>query len=454
MDNFSKESYDAIYTDSEGYKKHYSEVRYVNIWKYVTERLSLNDKILELGCGPGHLANMLYDNGFRNYTGIDFSEVAINLSKSKIPSFNFIESDLNNIKYDDYKDHKIISIETFEHVVNDIEIIKKLPDTNIIFSVPNYMCENHYRVYPSKEFIIDYYKDVLDIFNITTFVFNGDFFIKTEKIENKNVIFVVEAKIKTKPLINIITRASKKESVIRCINSVKNQVYKNIHHIITYETEEFGNFLKEHTDIKNTTLLKVVKQIKIPNLAREFWYYENIDIEKIEYNIADPKNIKSSWFAEPNGSGVSNNHFPYNLYLLKAEKHVKPGWVIYLDDNDMLYDNKSIEILVNNINIYSEDTLHLIYVVNNEGREMVFGGNTVNVIPTRGIIKALLRDTVPLGSVCGSCFCFHSKYLDYTAWSEWRGDDWKTLSSLSKEIKNKNLVEELPIIDISKHEKI
>jgi hypothetical protein len=256
-----------------------------------------------------------------------------------------------------------------------------------------------------------------------------------------------------KPLINIITRASRKETILRCINSVKNQVYENIHHIITYETEEFGEFLKEHTDIKNTTLLKVVKQIKIPNLVREFWYYENINIEEIEYKVADIKNVKSFWFADPYGSGVPSGHFPYNLYLLKAEKYIKPGWVIYLDDDDKLYDNKSIEILVNNINIYSEDTLHLMYVANNEGSELLFDGNKVNVLPTSGIVDALLRGVVPLACVCGSCFCFHSKYLDYTAWGEWSGDDWKTLMSLSKEIKNKNLVEELPIIDISKHGK-
>lgn len=180
-------TYDEVYSKSEEYKKHYSDIIYFTIWNYVMSRLNKNDKILDLGCGPGHLSNLLYDNGFNYYIGVDFSEIAISMAKDKVPIYNFIKSDLYNFDFTEYADFKFISIEVFEHLDDDILFIKKLPKSNIIFSVPNYMCSTHYRVYTSDSQIRDYYKDVLDIIQITPFSITKD---KGKKI------FVIEAKIK------------------------------------------------------------------------------------------------------------------------------------------------------------------------------------------------------------------------------------------------------------------
>jgi len=190
-EQFRKEAYDFIYTNNDIYQQHYSKIyRYFNVWDYICRRLSnlnyKNDNLLDLGCGAGHLANMLYDRKFKNYIGIDFSNVAIQKAKICAPTYTFIEADLRNIDYSVYKDFKIISVETFEHLENDIKIIKKLPKNNyIIFSVPNYLCDNHYRVYDNPKFIKNYYKDVLNIIRIKSF-----------NISEQNIIFVVEANIK------------------------------------------------------------------------------------------------------------------------------------------------------------------------------------------------------------------------------------------------------------------
>jgi SAM-dependent methyltransferase len=42
-----------------------------------------NSKILELGCGNSDLASDLYDDGYRNVTSIDFSDVVIKKMKEK-----------------------------------------------------------------------------------------------------------------------------------------------------------------------------------------------------------------------------------------------------------------------------------------------------------------------------------------------------------------------------------
>ena len=185
MNPFSKQAYDECYATSERYKLHYKDIDYYLVWKCVSEKISQNDKVLDLGCGPGHLAHMLYDKGVKTVVGIDFSEVGIKMAKEKIPSYTFITADLRNIDYSQYVDYKFVSTEAFEHLENDIELIKKLPKNHMIFSVPNYLCIDHYRTYDSKDSIIEYYKDVLNIINVESFSMSGD-----------QIIYVVEASIK------------------------------------------------------------------------------------------------------------------------------------------------------------------------------------------------------------------------------------------------------------------
>jgi len=73
----------------------------------------------------------------------------------------------------------------------------------------------------------------------------------------------------SKPLINIITRASRKESILTSINSVKSQTYKNVHYIITYETEEMRKYLIDVVDKEKTTLVKVPNSKQIPGLSED-----------------------------------------------------------------------------------------------------------------------------------------------------------------------------------------
>ena len=178
------EKYDERYTISITYKKHYSRIVYYKVWSYIADHLTKSDKILDLGCGPGHLAQMLHDRGFKNYVGIDFSNVAIQMAKSKVPSFTFICADLNYIDFSVYDDFKFVSTECFEHLKSDIQLIERLPKNNIIFSVPRSKAKFHYRTYKTEAFIRDYYKEVLNISCVTRI-----------KITTTKALFIVEATI-------------------------------------------------------------------------------------------------------------------------------------------------------------------------------------------------------------------------------------------------------------------
>lgn len=182
MNPFKKESYDKKYDESLIYKNHYLDLVYYPIWEYIMDNLNIDDKILDLGCGPSHLGHMLSDNDFKEYVGIDFSSVAIKMAKEKT-YYTYIESDLNHIDYTKYNDYVIVSTETFEHIEDDIGLIKKLPKNKIIFSVPNFMSKNHYRTYDSEEQIRNYYKNIIDVDNIKEFKFNKSYiFVAIGKI--------------------------------------------------------------------------------------------------------------------------------------------------------------------------------------------------------------------------------------------------------------------------------
>ncbi len=60
--------------------------------------LQPNDKILDLGCGPGHHSRVFSENGFQ-VTGIDLSKEMINIAKKEVPNVEFIVMDILKLKF-------------------------------------------------------------------------------------------------------------------------------------------------------------------------------------------------------------------------------------------------------------------------------------------------------------------------------------------------------------------
>lgn len=149
------EYYDAIYSKSDEYVKHYLRSRYLNLWKEVLKSIDVNKPILDIGCGPGQLAEMLRDSGVKYYDGIDFSAEAIQMAKDKNPNMHFKCEDIFKTKYADYKTHQVIICETLEHIEKDIELItmirQKLFDNKFVFTVPTFDDPGHVRHFKSWE---------------------------------------------------------------------------------------------------------------------------------------------------------------------------------------------------------------------------------------------------------------------------------------------------------------
>lgn len=258
------------------------------------------------------------------------------------------------------------------------------------------------------------------------------------------------------PLINIITRCSRPESIKRCLNSVSSQTYKNIHHIVTYQNDEIKDFLK---GFKGIYKIRVPNVKAIEGLALQHYVHPgkdnflNPDLEWMErkiitnHSIDDPSYLGMTTKPEPSitvhddpffhtsldyAYTVRYRHFPYNMFLKIAEQHTKEGWVVYLDDDDFLKEDTALEKLVKEINMHDDDTLHLSYVLPKEGKD------------TRDQhIVNQMKGGMPF--ICffigGSFLTFHTKYIEYTAWDEWAGSDWGTAKCLEAVIPKKNWID-------------
>ena len=235
------------------------------------------------------------------------------------------------------------------------------------------------------------------------------------------------------PLINIVTRMSRKGGFVNCRKSIDNQTYKAINHIVTVENKENEEFVRSVTDEKNTSICNVVPLAHLPDMCKSLWYHQHTsvsDLKKWDYKVWDgvePTDTHAS-FA---GSRIKQRHFPYNVYMVKAERFIKDGWVIYIDDDDCLCESNSLETVVNNIIKFDEDTIHWMQIMKESGE----------LHPPEYVINHLSGDMPPaLHLICSSNFCFHSKWLSYTAWEGWRGDDYRTASSLAEAINKNNSI--------------
>ncbi|BDZ70576.1 class I SAM-dependent methyltransferase [Methanobacterium petrolearium] len=58
-------------------------------------------KILDVGCGYGRILNELYNNGFKNLTGVDFSEKMIKRGSKLYPYLNLVKNDGEKLPFPD-----------------------------------------------------------------------------------------------------------------------------------------------------------------------------------------------------------------------------------------------------------------------------------------------------------------------------------------------------------------
>ena len=81
--------YDNAFKADPLYSRHYRNTHYFSLWSEIIKDVQPKwfSKIIDLGCGVGQFAHMLYDLGYKYYTGYDFSEYAIKEARKKCPDY-------------------------------------------------------------------------------------------------------------------------------------------------------------------------------------------------------------------------------------------------------------------------------------------------------------------------------------------------------------------------------
>ncbi len=155
------------------YHRHYKQSFYYPSWQMAMSYLrplKRDISILEIGCGAGQFANMLFDNGFTNYTGFDYAAEGVKLAKGNNPehSSQFFVADAFQTELMEREYGLVICFEVLEHVQNDIELLHRIRSgTKVLLSVPNFDDPYHVRYFNNENEVRNRYSKVLHITNIT-----------------------------------------------------------------------------------------------------------------------------------------------------------------------------------------------------------------------------------------------------------------------------------------------
>lgn len=192
---------DAIYYDRQvrGTRKpivprEYASSPYYFLWAIIVDRLRHAGfgRVLEIGCGSGHLAEFLFDQGMQDYVGVDFSVFALERARLVAPRGTFVHADARTTTaYSDFDHDVIVCTEVLEHIEADLQLISRFSaGKRCLCSVPNFDFEAHVRYFRDASEVETRYGKFFDSFDVITLEsagHRGDQFFLFDGIRNKFV---------------------------------------------------------------------------------------------------------------------------------------------------------------------------------------------------------------------------------------------------------------------------
>lgn len=123
-------------------------------------------RVLEVGCGTGSMAQMIFDSTPLQYRGFDFSSVAVEKAKKRTKNADafFVGDATSAATYAGLHYDAVICTEVLEHIEDDLLAISHwAPGTLCVCSVPNYDADTHVRHFRNAEEVARRYENLLDI---------------------------------------------------------------------------------------------------------------------------------------------------------------------------------------------------------------------------------------------------------------------------------------------------
>lgn len=142
-----------------------NDFRNINLIDLISSKVKGN-MILDIGCGSGHLINILEKRGIKT-TGLEPIKELISIAKKRNPNSNIIEGSVEEITTKTTKKFSTITIiDVLEHVSDDIKVIQDLynrleeggyliivvPSFPFLFSIRD-LSMGHFRRYTKNDLI-------------------------------------------------------------------------------------------------------------------------------------------------------------------------------------------------------------------------------------------------------------------------------------------------------------
>jgi 2-polyprenyl-3-methyl-5-hydroxy-6-metoxy-1,4-benzoquinol methylase len=169
----SADWYDRKFSSTSKYRSAYNDAPYYFLWTVIADRLRRDNltRVLEIGCGSGQLAALLFDQAIETYTGLDFSPTAVEYAREAAPGGRFVVGDArSSTLYREVEHDVLICTEVLEHIEEDLAVLSNFRSgVRCMFSVPNYTSESHVRFFPDASAVVARYGRFFDALDITAF---------------------------------------------------------------------------------------------------------------------------------------------------------------------------------------------------------------------------------------------------------------------------------------------
>jgi SAM-dependent methyltransferase len=160
------EYYDEVFRAANHWRRHYTKSHYYPLWTIIADRIQRAgiNSIIDIGCGPGQVANLLRDKGVSKYLGVDFSPARVEQAREVCPDYDFVVADVFETDLlETYTYDCALIMEFLEHVENDLEVLKRIKaGTFMLATVPNFPARRHVRYFNSVDEVRKRYKQCLE----------------------------------------------------------------------------------------------------------------------------------------------------------------------------------------------------------------------------------------------------------------------------------------------------
>jgi SAM-dependent methyltransferase len=168
------DEYDRLYTAEEAdgttyqtYDQPYWDSHYYPLYTGILqEALRLGARrVLEIGCGSGSFAHLLFDRSTLAYHGFDFSRVAVEKARQRTgrpECFSLAAAGDDAMMGRPYD--TIVCMEVLEHIERDLDVVRGWPPGVLcVCSVPNFDQPDHVRYFRCEDEIHERYGDMIEL---------------------------------------------------------------------------------------------------------------------------------------------------------------------------------------------------------------------------------------------------------------------------------------------------